>query len=170
MEHWIDKLVRFEPGFVEIGNIWSQGNNLHLLIKDFIQLLKNYCFDTIATIETKGIIYAAALAYKLELPLIIFRKKGKLFYTEDKYQFEFQNWRNNIDGIEIEKNHFNIPKNILVVDDLAEKLNTFKAVHAIISNTNCSIVAYLCFCNISGENEIFGKEILSLLQKPEYYT
>ena len=169
MINWNDKISRFETGNVEIGNIWSEGNNLSLIVNDLCELSKDFIFDAIATIETKGIIFAAPIAAQLSKPLLIFRKKDKIFYTKEKFSVYFQNWRGIQDGIEIEKSILSNSFSILVIDDLVDKKSSYSAVHHIIKSTSSTIVGFISFANLSGSNDIDGIKMKSLIQTPENY-
>jgi len=164
MENWKDRIKYYNDHEIEVGNIWSYGDNLHYITNDFLTLIKPYNFSAIATIEAKGLIYASVLADRLNLPLFIFRKLGKIRHTNEKIIHEFMSWRNETDGIEIETNEIITGTTFLVVDDLADKLNTFKAVHSILDKLDCGIAAFLCFANISGKKCLEKKEILSLIE------
>ena len=168
MINWKKKIVGYKPGFVEIGNIWSIENNLSLLVNDICDLIKDVNFDTIATIETKGIIYAAPVAAKLSKPLIVFRKKDKIIHTDQKYRIYFKNWKDEDDGLEIEKRDLVDAKSIIVIDDLTEKLNSFKSVYEIVKQTKSNIVSFVTFINLSNQDELYGISIKSILKAPEY--
>jgi adenine phosphoribosyltransferase len=163
MKKWEEKIINKNEVAFEIGNIWSEGNHLELICLDMINLLKNIEYNVIAGIETKGIIFASALAVLVKKPLIIFRKIGKLSHVADKYVDNFINWRNEEDGIEIEKNNIRKDSKILIVDDLAYKLSTFNSVNRIINTSGSEIAAFLCFANISKADKIDNKRILSLI-------
>lgn len=166
MYNWKDKISGYEQGFVEIGNIWSINNNLKLLTDDICELINDMEFNTIAAIETKGIILAAPVAAVLSKPLIIFRKKNRISHSNDKYQVTFENWKDEKDGLEIEKKDLAGKKTILVIDDLCERQNSVKAVHKIVQQTDSKISAFVVFINLSNSDEYRGIEIRSLLKSP----
>ncbi len=166
--NWEETLKNYEPGAIEVGNIWSKNDSLTKITEDFISISKKFDFNTIATIETKGIIFAAAIAASLSLPLVVFRKKEKLHFTKNIYKSNFINWRNIEDGIEIEIDQLNEGMKLLVVDDLALGLKTFNAVANIVDQSESSIAAFVCFVNASGKSSFKAKELLSLVEDPKY--
>jgi Adenine/guanine phosphoribosyltransferases and related PRPP-binding proteins len=163
MENWKDRIEFFENGVPEIGTIWSRGDLLAKIAGDLASLADGIEFDAIATAETKGIIYASALAVRMGKPLLIFRKIGRIKMTDHVYSEEFTNWRNEPDGLEIEKELLS-DQRILFVDDVISTTSTVAAVSRILGGTNCCIVKYLCFANASKLKSFDGIEIRSLLE------
>jgi adenine phosphoribosyltransferase len=163
MKDWKNQIKSSDPNSFEIGNIWNSSDQLHEIIEDMCSLISKIEFDVIAGIEMKGVIFASSLACTLKKPLIIFRKRGKITYTNEKYVFQFNNWKNEKDGLEIEIDQLQKDKKILVVDDMVYKLKSINAVQSIINKSTSIITGYLCFANLSGENELDNKSIFSLI-------
>jgi len=164
MINWKNDIINNDLDSFEIGNIWSYADNLSEIINDMIYMTANLKYDCIAGIETKGLIFASGLSAKTGIPLIVFRKKDKIAYTEKKISDDFINWKGQKDGIEIELDLLFRYQNILIVDDLSYSLATFKSVSKII-NQKEKIVSFLCVANLSAEDEIDGKPILSIFKK-----
>ena len=85
---------------------------------------KNKDIDIIASTESRGSIFGAALAYEMGTGFVPIRKKGKLpFLTEtESYGKEYGK-----DEIEIHKDAIKPKQNILLVDDLLATGGTIKA-------------------------------------------
>jgi len=164
MKTWKNDLINNGFGQIEIGNIWSINNNLALIADEIIEATKTIEYDCIAGIETKGLIIASALSARIQKPLLVLRKVGKIIYTKEKYQEEYINWKNQKDGLEIEKSLLSKNIRIIVVDDLSQTLETFKAAYRIINSCGSEICAYVCIANISNTTELYGKKIISLLE------
>lgn len=163
MQDWLEETESKNLTQFEMGTIWSKNNNLFKITEDFKSLIYGIEYDAIAGIETKGIIFASALSVSTQKPLVMFRKKNKIAYTDKIIQFEFTNWKGGIDGIEVEKEQLKKYKKILVVDDVTLTHSTFEAVHQIVNRSSCSIASYVCFANLSDTCELNGVKILSLL-------
>lgn len=163
MADWSARVKDPRPDSFEMGNLWTESDTLSLITDDFADLVQAVPFDSIACVESKGIVYGAALAQALGLPLVIFRKAGKIVHTEEKLAAGFTDWKGLPSGLEIEKEDLARPHRLLVVDDLAHRLSTFKAVSEIVSKTDSRILAYLCFANLSGAEELDGTKIYSLM-------
>jgi adenine phosphoribosyltransferase len=80
--------------------------------------------DKIAAIEARGFIPAAALAVKLQLPLVLLRKKGKLpgEVVSIAYELEYGS-----DILEMHKHTILPSEKIAVVDDILATGGTVKA-------------------------------------------
>jgi adenine phosphoribosyltransferase len=165
MKRWRDCIVNRNINSFELGNIWSIDNNLSQIVNEIILEINHIEFDCIAGIETKGIIFASALSSKTGKPLIVFRKKGKITYTDQIIQERFINWKSNEDGLEIEEYELNTKRKILIVDDVSQSLSTFKAVKKIINKSNSEIVGFFCIANLSTTNVIDNIRILSLINQ-----
>ena len=57
-------------------------------INQIIKILKNYKFDKIAAIESRGFVFASAVSYLLKKPFILLRKKNNL--TADIFSIDFK--------------------------------------------------------------------------------
>ena len=165
MKKWRDCVVNKNINSFELGNIWSIGDNLSQIVNEIILEINHIEFDCIAGIETKGIVFASALSSKTGKPLIVFRKKGKISYTDRIINESFINWKSNEDGLEIEENELNIKRKILIIDDVSQTLATFNAVKKIINKSKSEIVGYFCIANLSRINVIDNIRILSLINQ-----
>lgn len=161
--NWRNHIVSADPETFEVGNIWSRGDNLLRITDDFLALLQGLDFAAIAAIEMKGVIYGAALAARTGLPLTVFRKKGKLHPGCPKISRDFTNWKGEPDGIEVEAEFLTRAASCIVVDDLAQSLQTFKAVTSLFAESSNRLAAFLCFANLSGEKKLGDTALLSLL-------
>jgi adenine phosphoribosyltransferase len=164
MIDWAGKIKNSRIDQFEVGTIWSEGNNLSLITDDFVAATEKLAFDSIACVETKGVVFGAALAERTNRPLLVFRKKGKIINAYEKLSVDFTNWQNRPDRLEIEKDLFTVHRNLLVVDDLAMSLHSFKAVSTIIGLADSKVSAFLCFANASGQKVLDGKPIISLVE------
>ena len=86
--------------------------------------LKNLNFEKIVAIESRGFLFASAVAYKMSKPLILIRKKNKLpaeTYSED---FELEYGKATI---EIHKDSIQKDDKVIIIDDLIASGGTAKA-------------------------------------------
>jgi len=85
------------------------------VIKLFAEHYQNQKIDKIAGIESRGFIFGAALAYKLNLPFVLIRKKGKLpaETVSQEYALEY-----GTDKIEMHKDAVSSGDSVLIIDDL----------------------------------------------------
>jgi adenine phosphoribosyltransferase len=71
--------------------------------------------DAIAAIESRGFIFAAPLAYQLDIGLVLVRKAGKL--PADTYDIEYE-LEYGTNKLELHKDAFQPGARVLVMDDL----------------------------------------------------
>jgi len=80
--------------------------------------------NTIVGIDSRGFIFAAAVAYKLKLKLVMIRKKGKLpgkTFSID-YNLEYGNNR-----LEIQKDMLDKKDKVVIIDDIFATSGTIQA-------------------------------------------
>jgi hypothetical protein len=96
--------------------------------------------DAIAAIEARGFIFASPIAQKLNLPLILVRKKGKLpgEVFQASYSLEYGEAT-----IEMHKSDIKKGQKILVLDDLIATGGTLNATKSIIEKGGADVVAFL---------------------------
>lgn len=163
MNNWKDKVVNLQKDSFELGLIWSQGNCLQQIAQEIYSKVKDEDYDYFACIETKGIIFGAAVAAISGKELRIFRKLNKIQYTNDKYIRAFINWKQENDGIEIEKNQIKSGDKFIMIDDIVATAATFNTVYSIAQESNSKIVKFVCIKNLSNKATINGIDIVSLL-------
>ncbi len=163
MYNWQDNIKSQDPNNFELGLIWSKENSLQQIANIICNEIKNIEFEFLACIETKGIIFGAAVSAINGKELIIFKKINKIHYTSDKYVRKYTNWRKKKDGVEIEKDEIKKDSRIIVIDDIVDTAVTFENITSIINEANAKVVKYICIKNLSKILEINGIKIKSLL-------
>ena len=131
IEFDLDGAIRKVPGFPKPG----------ILFYDITSILTNprafgYCVDqalafcerskagALAAVEARGFLFAAPVAHRLELPLILVRKKGKLPGKTYRATFTLEYGE---DEIEVHKADVQAGQRIVLVDDLIATGGTIKA-------------------------------------------
>ena len=81
----LEEYVRTIPDFPEEGimfrdvtSVLQDADGLRLAIDTMEEMVKDLEFDVVAGAESRGFIFAAPLAERLGIPLVLIRKKGKL--------------------------------------------------------------------------------------------
>jgi len=115
--------------------------------------------DFVCGIESRGFIFASAIASKIKKGFVPIRKKGKLPYTTvaEKYALEY-----GFDEIEIHIDAFNNKKNpkVLLVDDLIATGGTAEAAVKLIQKLGADVKAALFLIELEF---LDGKEKLEKL-------
>ena len=91
----------------------------------------------IAGIDSRGFIFASAIAYKLKLKLIIIRKQGKLPGKTFKSSYNLEYGSNTL---EIQKDFLNSKDKVVVIDDILATGGTINAAFKLIKKTNANLV------------------------------
>lgn len=118
--HWPKAGVMFR----DITTLLQNPKAFNLTIQKFVERYRDQPITKILGIESRGFIFGAVLAYKLDLPFIIARKPGKLpaETTKIEYQTEYST-----DALEIHNDAIEPGDNVLIVDDLLATGGTMKA-------------------------------------------
>ncbi|MFA6844994.1 MAG: adenine phosphoribosyltransferase [Sphaerochaetaceae bacterium] len=131
IEDVIDKAIRKKLDFprkgiqyYDITGITVDSEAFRACIDEMYDYYKDKDITRIAGIEARGFVFAAPLAYRMHLPLVLVRKKGKLSGTvfTKEYALEY-----GLDSVSIQMEDFQKDDNILIVDDLIATGGTFAA-------------------------------------------
>jgi len=115
-----------KPGilFYDITSVLANPDAFRYCIDSMVKLYKGANLDAVAAIESRGFLFAAPLADRLGIPLVLVRKKGKLpgKTISRSYNLEYGT-------AEIEIHEADIPKGgrVLLVDDLIATGGTLRA-------------------------------------------
>lgn len=101
--------------FRDISTLVSNSEGFHLTIDTMCDLVKDLDFDIIAGAESRGFIFAAPMAYKLNKPFLMVRKKGKLpgKTISQAYDLEYGSAE-----MEIHADSIKPGQRVLIIDDL----------------------------------------------------
>jgi len=125
------------------------------LTQRYIQ--KEYEFDTIVGIESRGFILGAAMSYALGKGFIPIRKKGKLPAEVEYQEYELEY---GTDRIEIHKDALQKGERVLLVDDLLATGGTALAAAALIEKLG-GIVVEMAFIvdlpDVGGKKKLVNK-------------
>ena len=163
--------IRDIPGFPKEGIIFK---DITTLLKDgkkfretvdlFADKFKDKKIDVILSIEARGFIFGAALAYKLGSGLVPIRKKGKLPYKTHAVTYELEYGK---DTLEIHQDAFQKGARVLVVDDLLATGGTCRAVIDLVEKMGGEIVGLAFLIELTalkGREKLKGYDIVSLIQ------
>ena len=114
-------------------------------INQIVKILKNYEFDKIAAIESRGFVFASAVSYLLKKPFILLRKKNKL--PAEVYSVDFE-LEYGTATIEIHKDSIEKDENVLIIDDLIATGGTAEAAAKLIEMSNGKVSAFIFVINL----------------------
>lgn len=158
----IDNAIKKIPNFPIEGilyyDITSLLNNpaaFKYCVDKMIAHYKDTKIDAIASIESRGFLFASPLALALQKPLVLIRKKGKLpreTYS-CKYKIEYGEAE-----MEAHKDDIKKGQKFLVIDDLLATGGTMNATKTIIESGGASVIEYF---GIIGLPKLGYQKILS---------
>ncbi len=129
------------PGilFYDITGVLVKPEAFKACIDAMVERYKDAEIDAVAGVESRGFVFAAPLAEKLGIPLILIRKKGKLPGNTYgcKYALEYGTAE-----IEVHKSDIKAGEKILVVDDLIATGGTLKAAQNVIEQGGASVAEF----------------------------
>ena len=120
--------------------------------------------DRVVSVEARGFVLGAALAYKLNAGLILVRKPGKLpgETLKTAYQLEYGS-----DELEVHRDALSLGLRVVLIDDVIATGGTICAAIDLIQKLQCEIVevAFLIeLCALGGRKRLQGHKVFSLLQ------
>ncbi len=130
------------------------------------QLAEHYAdapINKILGIESRGFIFGAALAYKLGLPFVLVRKKGKLPAATLALEYELEY---GTDCIEIHQDQVGAGDQVLIVDDLLATGGTAGATCQLVRSSGATVHACAFLIELSflpGRSKLGECAVFSLI-------
>jgi adenine phosphoribosyltransferase len=153
-----------EISFKDITPILKDPKLCSAIMDELCSQLKNFEFDAIAAVESRGFLFGLMLANRLGKPFIPIRKKGKLPFkaVEQEYDLEY-----GTATIEIHTDAFLPGTKILIHDDLLATGGTVMAAAALIKKlqgqvAGFSFIVSLGFLNGNDKLKSVSPHIFSL--------
>ena len=171
----LKKYIRSIPDYPKKGILFR---DITTLIKDkdafkecidqMTKILTKLDFDKMASIESRGFLFASALCYNLSKPLVLMRKKNKL--PSDKYSQEFELEYGKA-TLEIHKDSIQPQDKVLIVDDLIATGGTAEAGAKLIEKSGGKVAGFVFVINLfdlNGSKKLIekGYKVNSLLDFP----
>ena len=136
-----------KPGiqFKDITPILQDPELFGNVINIFYDRYKNEKIDVIVGIESRGFIFAAPLALKLNCAFVLARKRGKLPAEIVRAEYELEYGK---DSLEMHKDAIQSGDDVLIVDDLLATGGTVKAVIDLVKQLRGNIVEIACLIEL----------------------
>lgn len=127
-----------KPGinFIDITTLLSDPKAFAWTIEALAEPYQGKKIDKIVAIESRGFIFGAPLALRLNAGLAIARKPGKLPADTYSHTYDLEYGQ---DTIEIHKDAVSEGDNVVVIDDLLATGGTVQAAIELLKNFNCRI-------------------------------
>jgi len=114
-------------------------------INQIVKKSKNFNFDKIAAIESRGFVFASAVSYILKKPFIMLRKKNKLPADVHSVDFELEY---GTATIEIHKDSIEKNERVLIIDDLIATGGTAEAAAKLIEISKGKVAGFIFVINL----------------------
>jgi adenine phosphoribosyltransferase len=163
--------IRDIPGFPKEGIVFK---DITTLLKDgrkfretvdlFADRVKGKKIDIILSVEARGFIFGAALAYKMGVGIAPIRKKGKLPYKTHSITYELEYGK---DTLEIHQDAFPKGASVLIVDDLLATGGTTRAVVDLAEKMGGKVAGLVFLIELTalkGRDKLKGYDVVSLIQ------
>jgi adenine phosphoribosyltransferase len=154
MNEKYDSFIRNVADFPKPGIIFKDispllAHKMADVIEDLGKLMPLSDIDAFVGIESRGFIFASALAARFKKQFIMIRKKGKLPppLIKTSYALEYGE-----DTIEMQKN--DIKKNIIIVDDVLATGGTLKAAQKLCLENNYDVKGHAVLINLTFLNQM----------------
>ena len=139
------------PGilFYDISTILKSSEAMQFAIDSLHTQIKDWRPDIIAGIESRGFLFATPLALRMELPMMMIRKAGKLPGEVVSYEYDLEY---GTDTIQIQADAIKSGQRVVIVDDLLATGGTLEASVKLCEKVGgevvgCSVVIELDFLN-----------------------
>jgi adenine phosphoribosyltransferase len=136
---------------------------LDRVIEIFKEEYQNRPIDAIAALDSRGFIFGSLLAAKLNLPLVVLRKPGKLPGNVERIDFSLEYGSA---SFELEPSRVGFQERFLIVDDILATGGTGSAAEALIKKLGGSVEGFACLLELEaleGRKKI-GTEVFSVLK------
>lgn len=125
--------------FKDISPILRSPDAMRYISDQFYKHFENKKIDIIAGAESRGLIFASALATRFDKGFIMIRKQGKLPGITNKVAYEIEYGK---DIMEIQQDAIAPGQNVWVVDDLLATGGTAKAAAELIEAMEGNVVGF----------------------------
>ena len=154
--------------FRDITTLIKNENAFSYCIDLIVGKSKDFNFNKIAAIESRGFVFASAVSYLVKKPFIMLRKKNKLPAETYSIDFELEYGKATI---EVHKDSIGKNDNILIIDDLIATGGTAEAAAKLVKISNGNISGFIFVINLFdlGGNDNLKKQnyrVESLIEFP----
>ena len=114
-------------------------------IDQMSEMIKKLNYDKIASIESRGFVFASPLSYNLQKPNVLMRKKNKL--PAEKYSVDFELEYGKA-TLEIHKDSIAPKEKIIIVDDLIATGGTAEAAAKLVEKSQGEVAGFIFVINL----------------------
>ena len=166
----IESYIRDIPDFPSAGILFRDITPLlgdASALKSAVDRMLDLCAplrpDVIVSVESRGFLFAAPLAYRMDKPLVPVRKAGKLPYETYTASYDLEY---GTDTLEIHRDAIDEGKSVLIVDDLLATGGTMTAAAELVRECGGYVAGYAFLIELAGLNgrqRLHDAEVVSLI-------
>ncbi len=136
------------PGisFYDITTLLQDPAGFTLALEAMEEFARSKQADKILAVESRGFLFGAALADRLEAGLALARKKGKLPYKTVSVEYALEY---GTDSLEVHEDAINQGERVLIVDDLIATGGTLQAVCKMVEQLSAEVVGISAVIDLS---------------------
>ena len=154
------------PGilFKDITPLLSEPAALRDAVDQMAALCHPQDLDTIVSIESRGFLFAAPLAYCLGKPLVPVRKQGKLPYDTHMVTYDLEYGS---DTVEVHTDAISQGQRVLIVDDLLATGGTMAAAAKLVEQAAgkvAGLIVLVELTDLKGRERLKDCDIMSLIK------
>ena len=155
-----------KPGidFLDITTVLLDGEAFGYVIDSFVKELDGVDFDVIVSLEARGFILGAPVAYALKKGFVPIRKKNKLPWKKISAQYDLEY---GVDVFEMHADAIKPGQKAVVIDDLLATGGTLEASVKLIEQLGGEVVKSMFFIELDflkGREKLEGYDIFSVLK------
>ena len=136
-------------------SVLQDAEGLHLAIDEIQKRLEGVEFDVIAGTESRGFIFGMPVAYNLNKPFVLVRKKGKLPRETVSMEYELE-YGSAV--IEMHKDSIKPGQRVVLIDDLIATGGTIEAAAKLVERLGGEVVKIVFLMELAG---LKGREKLA---------
>ena len=146
-----------EPGimFRDVTTVMQDADGLQLAIDTMQNLVKDLSFDVIVGAESRGSIFGTPIAYNLQKPFVMIRKKGKLPRETVSVEYDLEYGKS---VLEMHRDSIREGQRVLIVDDLIATGGTTEAMIKLVESLGGTVAGVLVLMELAG---LKGRERIS---------
>lgn len=155
-----------QPGilFRDITPLLRDSGAFNYTVDRLAEQCRDYTIDTIVAIESRGFLFGAPLAYRLNKPLVPVRKEGKLPGDTVSAEYFLEYGSNKV---EMHLGDVGPGDQVLLIDDVLATGGTLAAAAQLVENTGGEVAAMglvIELEDLGGRNTLGVYDIFSLIQ------
>ena len=150
--------------FKDITTLLQNGPAFKYIIDGWRDRYRDKNVEAIVAADARGFIFGSALAYAMELPIALVRKKGKLPHhtISEDYELEY-----GTDTLEMHVDALKPSERVVIVDDLLATGGTMAASVRLVEKLGADIVEITCVVELpplKGREKLAGYPVHTLVE------